>query len=105
MCSKQKYKQIYLYVDNDKDGNKAAEQILDKYSQYNIERIKLDCGCKDFNEHYLKCIKNKAVQADLSNDNAVKGINTPKNNLIMFKTDFGAYYVTEDVKKIVINGT
>ena len=97
------YKQIYLYVDNDKEGNKATEQILDKYSQYNIERIKLDCGCKDFNEHYLKCIKNKAIQADLSGRNNIVGINAPENNFIILKTDCGACYLSNDMNKVIIN--
>ena len=51
-----KYKQFYLYVDNDEEGNKVAEKIMAKYPIF--ERVTTTCGCKDFNEHYLKCIKN-----------------------------------------------
>lgn len=50
-----KYKACYLYVDNDEAGNNAANELLQKYSF--LKRISMDCGCKDFNEHYLKCIK------------------------------------------------
>lgn len=51
------YKKFYLFIDNDEAGNRAAGEILDKYPMF--ERITLKCGCKDFNEHYLKCIKEK----------------------------------------------
>lgn len=52
-----KYKQFCLYVDNDKEGNKVAEKIIEKYPMF--KRIATKCGCKDFNEHYMKCIKNQ----------------------------------------------
>lgn len=52
-----KYKQFYLYVDNDEEGNKVAEKIIEKYPM--LKRIVANCGCKDFNEHYMKCIKNQ----------------------------------------------
>lgn len=51
-----KYKRFCLYVDNDEEGNKVAEKIIAQYQIF--ERVTTDCGCKDFNEHYLKCIKN-----------------------------------------------
>lgn len=51
-----KYKKFCLYVDNDEEGNKVAEKIIAKYPIF--ERVTTECGCKDFNEHYLKCIKN-----------------------------------------------
>lgn len=50
-----RYKKFYLFIDNDEAGNNAAGEILNKYPMF--ERITLKCGCKDFNEHYLKCIK------------------------------------------------
>ena len=50
-----KYKKFYLFIDNDDAGNFAASEILEQYPMF--ERIILNCGCKDFNEHYLKCIK------------------------------------------------
>ena len=52
-----KYKRFYLYVDNDEEGNKVAEKIMAKYPIF--ERVTATCGCKDFNEHYMKCIKGK----------------------------------------------
>ena len=51
-----KYKKFCLYVDNDEEGNRVAEKIIAKYPIF--ERVTTECGCKDFNEHYLKCIKN-----------------------------------------------
>lgn len=51
----QKYKRHYLYIDNDNAGNSKASEILEKYPMF--ETINMTCGCKDFNEHYLKCIK------------------------------------------------
>lgn len=51
-----KYKKFCLYVDNDEEGNNVAEKIIAKYPIF--ERVTTECGCKDFNEHYLKCIKN-----------------------------------------------
>lgn len=52
-----KYKRFYLYVDNDEAGNKVADEILKQYPMF--KRVVTDCGCKDFNEHYMKCIKGK----------------------------------------------
>ena len=51
-----KYKTCYLYIDNDKAGNQAASVILENYPF--LKRFIMSCGCKDFNEHYIKCIKN-----------------------------------------------
>lgn len=53
-----KYKKFYLYVDNDNDGNTAAEKIQSEFPIF--ERFKTQCNCKDFNEHYLKCINKKS---------------------------------------------
>lgn len=53
-----KYKKFYLYVDNDEEGNKVAEKIINQYPMF--KRIITDCRCKDFNEHYMKCIKGKS---------------------------------------------
>lgn len=49
------YKKFYLYIDNDEAGNSMAGKILEQYPMF--ERIITKCGCKDFNEHYMKCIK------------------------------------------------
>lgn len=50
-----KYKKFFLYLDNDEEGNKVAAKIIERYPMF--QRILTPCGCKDFNEHYLKCIK------------------------------------------------
>lgn len=52
-----KYKKFYLFIDNDDVSNNIKLQILEKYPQF--EPINMNCGCKDFNEHYLKCIKGR----------------------------------------------
>ncbi len=52
-----KYKKVYLYIDADDKSAPVMREILNNY-QF-IEPIQLAC-CKDFNEHYLKCI-NKGV--------------------------------------------
>lgn len=48
------YIDVYLYVDNDEKSKLIVAEILKEYPE--IIQISLDC-CKDFNEHYLKCIK------------------------------------------------
>ncbi len=53
----QKYKRFELYIDNDETSRPIAEKILCRYPQFH--NVRLDCTCKDFNEHYLKCIKQK----------------------------------------------
>lgn len=50
-----KYKKYYLYLDNDEAGQAMSKKILEKYPMF--EPITMNCGCKDFNEHYIKCIK------------------------------------------------
>lgn len=50
-----KYKQSYLFIDNDEISKPIATKILERYPF--IQNVSLNCGCKDFNEHYLKCIK------------------------------------------------
>lgn len=50
-----KYKQCHLFIDNDEAGRKAAKEILKKRPF--IRDVILSCDCKDFNEHYIKCIK------------------------------------------------
>ena len=55
-----KYKKFYLFIDNDDAGNAAVEKIMQKYPMF--ERIILPCGCKDFNEHYIKCLKGNKLK-------------------------------------------
>lgn len=49
------YKNFYLYVDSDEAAQPIAQSIIEQYPF--MELVKLDCKCKDFNEHYLRCIK------------------------------------------------
>ena len=48
------YKKVILYLDSDEKGIKAMEKIKKCFPF--VETIVMDCGCKDFNEHYIKCI-------------------------------------------------
>ncbi len=50
-----KYRKYYLYLDNDEAGKAATDKILEKSPMF--QPIFMKCGCKDFNEHYLKCIE------------------------------------------------
>ena len=50
-----KYKRYFLYVDSDIAGQKEVQKIIERYPIFEI--VKMNCGCKDFNEHYLKCLK------------------------------------------------
>ena len=57
-----KYSKIYAYLDSDDAGITQMEAIKRKYPF--IETPIMRCGCKDFNEHYLKCIlkgKNRTI--------------------------------------------
>ena len=49
-----KYSKIYVYLDSDKAGIPKMEELKGKYPF--VEPQIMKCGCKDFNEHYLKCI-------------------------------------------------
>lgn len=50
-----KYKKYYLYINNNDISNKIKLQIFENYPQ--LEPVKMKCNCKDFNEHYHKCLK------------------------------------------------
>lgn len=50
-----KYKKFILFLDNDKTGRDTANAIKEKYPFFTD--YYLTCGCKDFNEHYLNCIR------------------------------------------------
>ncbi|MBR2526530.1 toprim domain-containing protein [bacterium] len=52
-----KYKKFYLFLDNDEPGNNATEKIIEKYPIF--EKFTLNSDCKDFNEHYIKYLKDK----------------------------------------------
>lgn len=51
------YKKFFLYVDSDEKTEPIAQSIIEQYPF--IQLVKLDCNCKDFNEHYLRCINNQ----------------------------------------------
>ena len=48
------YKKVILYLDSDEKGIKAMNEAKKLYPF--IETVIMDCGCKDFNEHYLRCL-------------------------------------------------
>lgn len=54
-----KYKQFELFIDNDETSRPIAHKIIEQYPMFH--NVELNCGCKDFNEHYLKCIKQKGT--------------------------------------------
>ena len=53
----EKYKKCYLMLDNDSAGQEATKNILEEYPFFKDVSLKGDC--KDFNEYYLKYVKNK----------------------------------------------
>lgn len=50
-----KYKKWILFLDSDDAGRDTANAIKEKYQFFTD--YYLTCGCKDFNEHYLNCIR------------------------------------------------
>lgn len=50
-----KYKKYYLYINNNEVSNKIKLQIFENYPQF--EPVVINCDCKNFNEHYEKCLK------------------------------------------------
>lgn len=54
-----KYKHFELFIDNDETSRPIANKIIEQYPMFH--NVELNCGCKDFNEHYLKCIKKKGI--------------------------------------------
>lgn len=52
------YKKVILHLDSDEKGIKAMNEAKKRFLF--IETIVMNCGCKDFNEHYMKCIKKAA---------------------------------------------
>ena len=55
-----KYKKFILFLDNDKTGRDTANAIKEKYPFF--ADYHLTCGCKDFNEHYLNCIRKNSTR-------------------------------------------
>ena len=68
-----KYKQVILFLDNDEPkfnpntnkwvapGPDNVKKILEEYPNFTSQV--LSCGCKDFGDHYLKCIKKREGEA------------------------------------------
>lgn len=54
-----KYKHFELFIDNDETSRPIAHKIIEQYPMFH--NVELKCRCKDFNEHYLKCIKRKGI--------------------------------------------
>ena len=52
-----KYEKFNLYIDNDEVSRPIASEIISRYPFFND--IVPNCNCKDFNQHYLECIKAK----------------------------------------------
>lgn len=50
-----KYKKYYLYLGNNEVSNQVKLQIFENYPQF--EPVAQNCDCKNFNEHYLYCLK------------------------------------------------
>ncbi len=46
------YEKTYIFLDNDTTGIREALKIKEEFQ--NVEIIKFQCSCKDFNEHYTK---------------------------------------------------
>lgn len=55
-----RYKRIYIYLDSDDAGMTKMEEIKQLYPF--VETKIMTCGCKDFNEHYLRCIKGNEIK-------------------------------------------
>ena len=56
------YRKVILYLDSDKpdeNGKRAGIDAMNKIKTLFpfVEITEMTCGCKDFNEHYLNCIK------------------------------------------------
>lgn len=62
----EKYKQWVLFLDNDEPGRNVANTIREKYPFF--RDYTLNCGCKDFNEHLLKCIRLNIGQKGENNE-------------------------------------
>ena len=52
-----KYKSVIAYLDSDEIGISSMQMLKYKYPFIKIKIM--NCGCKDFNEHYLRCIKKR----------------------------------------------
>ena len=94
-----KYEKFYLLIDNDETSIPIATKICNKYPKIINLSTKMfkDCGCKDFNEHYLKCIYNKRISSryNLEDIKKIKNI----NELINYVKDKEATIYPEKINK------
>jgi len=49
------YQKIYVYLDSDDVSKPKMQEIKELYPYIDIKIM--TCGCKDFGEHYLRCLK------------------------------------------------
>lgn len=54
------YKKVILYLDSDDKGVNAMNEAKNIYPF--IETIIMNCGCKDFNEHYMGCLNEQSAK-------------------------------------------
>lgn len=103
-----KYNRIYLYLDTDKTGIEQMEKIKNKFPYVEIKTM--TCGCKDFNEHYLKCIKPKVTMPEPPKYEVlnVPSIN-PYANMIELHTSHSngllEYKINADTRKLIIGNS
>lgn len=94
-----KYDKSYLLIDNDETSIPIADKICNKYPQIINLTSKMfsECGCKDFNEHYLNCIYNKRIftRYNLEDIKKIKNI----NELINYVKDKEATIYPEKINK------
>jgi len=101
-----KYKKIYLYLDTDKTGIEQMEHIKDKFPF--VEMKTMTCGCKDFNDHYLKCIKSKINMLETDTSKVSKPVDIkPYTNLLELNTshsdDLKEYKINPQTYKLIID--
>lgn len=100
-----KYCRIYLYLDTDNTGITQMEKIKIKFPFVEIKTM--SCGCKDFNEHYLKCIKSKIPMPELPQKEVlnVPSINS-YTNMIGLHTEYSngllEYKINADTRTLII---
>ena len=99
-----KYCTIYLYLDTDTTGIAQMEKIKTKFPF--VELKTMSCGCKDFNEHYLKCIKTKKSMPEMPQKELlnVSSIN-PHRNMTELHTEHPnsllEYKINADTRKLI----
>lgn len=101
-----KYCRIYLYLDSDNTGITQMEKIKAKFPFVEIKTM--SCGCKDFNEHYLKCIKSQRSVPELpqNKDLSICDINSYNDELKLDIRHSGGllkYEINLETYKLIAN--